>query len=238
MTEQFERVAEVEAAHWWFVTLREHVAAELRVSVPADARVLDAGCGTGRMLGELPEYERTGVDVNPRVLEYARSRHPDVEWIEASVLALPFPDRSFDALISLDVLYAAAVEDDLAAARELCRVLRPGGLAIFHLPAYQWLMSGHDVVAKSARRYTARRTRALLREAGFSSVLTSYRVSALFPVAAARRLLTRGGETTDVGPVPVPLNRALTAINRTESRLIRHGLRAPFGLSVLAVATR
>jgi SAM-dependent methyltransferase len=239
MTEQFELVAEVEPVHWWFITLRERVASEIRARVPANARVLDAGCGTGRMLSELSEYERTGLDVNPRVLELARRQYPDVKWVEGSVSALPFPDMGFEAVISLDVLYSATVEDDLTAAHELRRVLCPGGIAIINLPAYMWLMSAHDVAANSARRYTARRTQALLYRAGFTIVRTSYRVSTLLPIAAARRLaFRRSRDRTDVGHVPSAVNRVLTAVNRTENRLAYRGIRAPFGLSVFAIATR
>jgi SAM-dependent methyltransferase len=239
MTEQFERVAAVEATHWWFLTLRERVAAEIRARVAPNAPVLDAGCGTGLMLAELAEYARTGLDVNPLVLQLARRRCPDLEWIEGSVTALPFPDRDFAAVISLDVLYSANVESDLRAAQEIHRVLRPGGVAVLNLPAYQWLMSSHDVAAGSARRYTARGTHRLLRAAGFSVVCTSYRVGALLPIAIVRRLALPGPpERTDVNRVPDALNRVLRAVNRTEDRLGRHGVRAPFGLSVFATATR
>lgn len=238
MTEQFERVAAVEEDHWWFRTLRERVALELRARVPAGARVLDAGCGTGRMLAELPEYDRVGLDLNPRVLDHARGVDAGAEWVEGSITALPFADASFAAVISLDVLYAAGVDDDVVAAAELQRVLRPGGVAIVNLPAYEWLRSGHDVVAHTARRYTARRAADVLRRAGFTAIETDYRVTALFPVAAARRLLTRGGESTDVSAVPDRVNRALTAVNRAEDRLALRRIRAPFGLSVFVVARR
>ncbi len=239
MTEQFELVAEVEADHWWFVTLRERVTDEIRAHVPASSRVLDAGCGTGRTLSELSEYVRTGLDVNPKVLDLARRRYPEIQWIEGSVSALPFSEGHFEAVLSLDVLYSAAVEDDLAAAREIRRVLRRGGIAIFNLPAYTWLMSPHDVVANSARRYTARRTHKLLSEAGFASVRVSYRVSTLLPIAVARRrVLRRNVRGSDVGHVPSSLNRFLTAVNRIENRLAGHGVRPPFGLSVYAIARR
>jgi ubiquinone/menaquinone biosynthesis C-methylase UbiE len=239
MTAQFERVAEVEADHWWFVTLRERVQAEIRALVGPDGRVLDAGCGTGRMLGELTEYETTGLDVNPHVLEFAQQSYHDMNWVPGSVVALPFDDMSFDAVLSLDVLYAAGVEDDLLAAREMHRVLCPGGVAIVNLPAYEWLISGHDLVANTARRYTVRRTNALLNDAGFATVRTSYRVGTLLPIAIARRLMLKHtGPVSDVGRIPSWLNRAFLAINRGENRLARQGLGLPFGLSVFAIARR
>jgi hypothetical protein len=117
--------------------------------------------------------------------------------------------------------------------------LRPGGLAIVNLPAYHWLMSAHDLVARSARRYTVRRVRSLLRLADFADVRASYRVSLLFPVAAAHRLATRSADArTDVAEVGPALNRALLAVSLAENRLTRRGLRFPFGLSVFAVARR
>ena len=76
----------------------------------------------------------------------------------------------------------------------------------------------------------------LLADTGFRPLSVSYRVTALFPVAAARRLLTRGRAETDVGSVSPPLNTILTGIMRLENRTLTR-VRLPFGLSVFAVAT-
>ena len=237
---QYERVAAVEDQHWWFVTLREWAAGEVRARVPSGSRVLDAGCGTGRMLADLPGYRRTGLDIDPGVLALARVKAgDDIRWIEGSVTELPFSPESFEAVLSLDVLYSQGVSSDLDGARELRRVLVPGGVAIFNLPAYQWLMSAHDAVARTARRYTASQVRRLLVDAGFAEVSAGYRVSTPFPLAAAHRLVKRSAEaSTDVGDVPPAVNHALTAIGRTETRLAKRGIRMPFGLSVFAVARK
>jgi SAM-dependent methyltransferase len=235
---QYLRVAAVQDHHWWFVTLRNRAATELRARVRPGSRVLDAGCGTGRMLADLTDYRRTGIDIDPDALALARRiAGDDVEWVEGSVTELPFSDAAFDAVLSLDVLYSQGVSSDLAGAQELLRVLAPNGVAILNLPAYEWLMSAHDAVARTARRYTATRLRGLLVEAGFTRVSVGYRVSTPFPVAVAHRLLTRGSDPrTDVDEVAPTVNRALTAIGRVETRLARRGVRAPFGLSVFAVA--
>ncbi|MDQ3857415.1 MAG: class I SAM-dependent methyltransferase [Actinomycetota bacterium] len=93
---------------------------------PGD-RVLDACCGTGDLA--LAARERggavTGVDFSEAMLDRARRKSRDVEWVRADILALPFADASFDAVtVGFGI---RNVEDLEAALRELARVLRPGG---------------------------------------------------------------------------------------------------------------
>jgi demethylmenaquinone methyltransferase/2-methoxy-6-polyprenyl-1,4-benzoquinol methylase len=90
-------------------------------------RVLDACCGTGdlalaaRRLGA----RVTGVDFSERMLERARRKAPDVEWVRGDVLALPFASGEFDAAtVGFGVRNVENVEGALA---ELRRVLRAGG---------------------------------------------------------------------------------------------------------------
>jgi ubiquinone/menaquinone biosynthesis C-methylase UbiE len=235
--QQFERVARLEDDHWWFAALRDSVRSALARRIPPSARVLDAGCGTGHVIAALPDaYERVAVDSNPAVLALARDRRPGIEFVEGSVESLPFPDASFDAVISLDVISDARVESPDQALRELRRVLREGGLLLLNLPAYEWLRGSHDEIAQTGRRYTARRVTRMLRDAGFGRVRAGYRVSVLFPVAALRRLRARGTHSTDVVEMPRLLNSILLAVSRADGRLASR-IRLPFGLSVWAMAT-
>ncbi len=59
--------------------------------VEPGARVLDAGCGTGRVGGRLAElgFEVVGVDVDESMLEVARREHPGVPWVDGDLAALP-----------------------------------------------------------------------------------------------------------------------------------------------------
>ena len=105
-------------------------AATARAVVSPGDRVLDACCGTGdlaiaglRLVGSTGAV--IGVDFSERMLERARSKSSQVEWVQGDALALPFADGSFDAAtVGFGV---RNLEDLEAGLRELRRVLRPGG---------------------------------------------------------------------------------------------------------------
>jgi ubiquinone/menaquinone biosynthesis C-methylase UbiE len=95
--------------------------------VGSGTRVLDAATGTGAVAAEAQALgaNAVGVDVSPAMLELARSRHPDLELVEASVYELPFDDGAFDAAVcNFGLLHFGRPEDAVA---ELARVLARGG---------------------------------------------------------------------------------------------------------------
>jgi demethylmenaquinone methyltransferase / 2-methoxy-6-polyprenyl-1,4-benzoquinol methylase len=97
--------------------------------------VLDAACGTGDLAvadHRAGAASVTGLDFSPRMLARARRKAPGLEWVEGDLLALPFPDNSFDAAtVGFGVRNVADLE---LALRELGRVLRPGGrLAVLEI---------------------------------------------------------------------------------------------------------
>jgi demethylmenaquinone methyltransferase/2-methoxy-6-polyprenyl-1,4-benzoquinol methylase len=93
---------------------------------PGDA-VLDACCGTGDLAvaGARGGGRVTGLDFSEPMLERARRKAPELEWIRGDLLELPFADASFDAAT---VGFGVRNVDDLQRAlSELRRVLRAGG---------------------------------------------------------------------------------------------------------------
>jgi ubiquinone/menaquinone biosynthesis C-methylase UbiE len=93
--------------------------------------VLDVACGTGnaaiRAAGRGPRV--TGVDLTPELFEAGRAEAAaagvEVEWVEGDAEALPFPDESFDVVVSVfGCMFAPRHE---VTARELARALPPGG---------------------------------------------------------------------------------------------------------------
>lgn len=100
-------------------------------------RVLDVACGTGVLtravaLRTSPSGSVTGLDLSPRMLAIAARLSPTLIWQEGSAEALPFPDESFDAVVSQFGLMF--VPDPALALREMMRVLKPSG----HLAVAVW----------------------------------------------------------------------------------------------------
>ncbi len=228
-----------EDRHWWYRGRRsvlERVINDL--GLPAHARVLDAGCGSGRNMVELARYGTvTGVEVSATSAALARARGAG-EVIEGSVSQMPFNSASFDLAVCLDVIEHLA--DDVEALREMRRVVAPGGALLVTVPAYQWLWSGHDVVNHHHRRYTRRTLLAAAEQAGWQSVRTTYFNSLLLPVAILLRVLDRlSSKTTesslDLWVPPEPLNWLLERPLALEAAIIGRGGRIPAGLSLLTV---
>lgn len=246
---EYQAMFALEDTHWWYVGLRHQIVTALRrwmVPQPAGAqpvKVLDAGCGTGSLLEHLSQRNHqwlAGVDLEWEGLRLSRSRGlPNL--LQGSVASLPVQSDTFDVVISIDVLCSIGVDEE-AALRELHRILKPGGLAILQVPAFEWLRSEHDVAVSTRHRYRCREVNRLVEGAGFTVRQSQYRNTLLFPVMAPLRLLKRhrvhaAEAQSDVKPLPRLLNRMLTRMLIFEAHLSQR-VRLPFGLSVFCIAQK
>lgn len=103
--------------------------------------VLDAGCGEGYYLTQLqaalPQAEYAGIDISKDAVRFAAVRNKQALWLTGTAAALPFPDASFDAVLSMFALTAEA---------EFARVLRPGGAFLQVLAGPEHLMGLKSII--------------------------------------------------------------------------------------------
>jgi SAM-dependent methyltransferase len=235
---ELQSMVALDDRHWWYRGRRRVVMAEIeRLTLPPRPMLLDAGCGSGRMLDELVQLGIAfGIDSSAWALAAARARgHSDVAL--GTVEQMPYPDGAFDLVTCLDVL--EHTPDHERTLTELRRVTAPGGHLVITVPAYQSLWSAHDEANRHFRRYR----RGTLREAALAAeweiVRDTHFNSVLLPPAALVRLARKigggRGKRSELSFTPAWLDGLLASPFRLEAGLIRRGFRLPAGLSVLGV---
>jgi SAM-dependent methyltransferase len=129
-------------------------------------RVLDLGCGDGRLSAELDAAELTAADVSLTALERARRQLPGARIVELEPDApLPFDDGAFDLVLCAETI--EHVRDVQLLLSEVRRVLRPGGVLALTTPANPPLGRPADPLSPHLRFFTRRSLRRILRELGF-----------------------------------------------------------------------
>jgi len=235
----YDQMAALDQRHWWYRARREVIAALIRrrVKAPADARLLEIGCGTGHNLGMLGQFgtvDALEVDDTARALAEERLGKPIFSAPLPELAGIP--ERQYDLVAAFDVIEHIA--DDEAAIRSIARLLKPRGKLVVTVPAHQWMWSAHDVVNHHQRRYSKGGLKRLIDDSPLRLDAIGYFNSLLFPVAVAERFASklRGKEEADLALPPAPLNQALERIFAAERALVGR-VPLPPGLSLFAVAS-
>lgn len=99
-------------------------------------KILDSGCGSGRLFGVLKEkkVEYYGIDFSEKLIEIAKKNFPDGNFQVGNTLKLPFPDNFFDKVYSISVLHHIPSEEfRFQYLKEAKRVLKQRGLLILRV---------------------------------------------------------------------------------------------------------
>lgn len=126
------------------------------VDASPDRKVIDAGCGTGRLAAHLRNagLNVTGVDLSPTMVRVARRLNPEIEFTAGELTALPADGGSADGVVSWYSIIHLEPDAIDTVAREFARVLRPGGAALVAFQAGSGSRAltrayGHDVVLRT-----------------------------------------------------------------------------------------
>jgi SAM-dependent methyltransferase len=235
----YEQMAELDQRHWWYCARRDVVAALIRrvVRPPANAAILEIGCGTGHNFPMLSQFGHVdALELDDQARSIAEKR------LGRSIMSAPLPElagvpeRHYDLVGAFDVI--EHIDDDRASIASIAERLKPGGKFVMTVPAHQWMWSAHDTVNHHKRRYSKRRLAQLIEGSPLKLDAVGYFNSLLFPVAIAERMASKalGKDGGDLALPPAPLNAALKRTFAAERHLIGR-VPLPPGLSLFAVGS-
>ncbi|HBG26852.1 MAG: hypothetical protein A2Y10_07700 [Planctomycetes bacterium GWF2_41_51] len=239
----YDEIFKMEQKHWWFCAKRKIVLSLIKKYLPLnspekDIKVYDLGCGCGMMLMDLSKcgYNALGFESNNLALEYCRKR--GVKAFNSEITQkIELNDNSADCVTLLDVL--EHVEDEKKVLSEVFRILKPGGLLICTVPAYQWLWTRRDEFHHHKKRYNKNDIIKLFKSFSQCNViLASYINCFLFPIALCERFIRKKFSPSASGDLSLPkfgINAILKNIFSLERFFLKNNISLPFGLSVIAI---
>ncbi len=234
----------LEKKHWWFVSRRDIIFTLLgQLKVEKEQKILDVGCSGGILLESLKHqgYTNTyGIDISEKAIDVCKNRGLD------NVLVSPgevtnFSDNKFDVIIASDIL--EHIEDDNKALSEWYRILKPGGILLVFVPAFNFLWSQHDEVNFHYRRYTKRSLLQKILKYNFNILKSSYWNFSLFFAVIIPRLSQRlfrknnkkfNDQLREVNPL---INTSVINLVKIENVLLKY-INFPVGSSVFVVCEK
>jgi SAM-dependent methyltransferase len=202
--------------------------------------VCELGCGTGGNLTAIADdHDVIGIECSPHALSHAQKSLSGRVRFGSLPDEVDLPAGGFDVVLMTDVL--EHIENDTASAVTALKLIKPGGIVVATVPAYQWLFSPRDAHHHHFRRYGKQRFRELWDDPSARVELLSHYNTALFPAAATARLTSKlfpdRSKPGDLSIPPRMINNLLARLMQCEANLLGR-LPMPFGLSLVAVVRK
>lgn len=239
---EYKNIFNFESKHWWYKGLHELVENYIKNLNNPNLKILDAGCGTGKVITVLNKYgDVTGFDYSEEAIKYCRNRELDNVKVVDLNYWVP-KNECYDIIVCLDVLYHSSISDDIGIIRKFFDSLKTNGLIIMNLPAFNCLKRSHDIVVGGKRRYTKNELINNLTNIGFEPIISTYRLFFLFPIIIIKKIIERFKHTTEVTTdLHFPgrlINRFLFKITQFENILILRGINISVGSSLFIIAQK
>jgi 2-polyprenyl-3-methyl-5-hydroxy-6-metoxy-1,4-benzoquinol methylase len=219
-----EDLERIEESDFW-----SKVKVKLILDLVEGKKVLDVGCGSGRLSKALREkgYSVVAIDSDWKAVNITKKK-----GIRAYVSDINDwkSDDKFDCIILGDVL--EHIEDDKSAMRKVHAMLKPNGCIIVNVPSYQFLFGKHDVALGHKRRYSDNELKNKLKNSGFKiEYLRHWNLLAL-PITILTKISKKDYPHERVSNITV-LSRLLERMLLAESKS-----NYMFGISILCKARK
>ena len=155
---EYNAMAKCEKEMWWYKCLHQITLEKIEKLSTKEAKILDAGCGTGGMLNYLHNQgftNITGFDLSPDAIEHAKKNAAlQVQLLSILECDKFYAKNSFDLIICNDILCLLRGNDDRLAFNKLISLLKPGGFLLMNFAVGKLFSGTHDVACEMVKRYS------------------------------------------------------------------------------------
>jgi len=157
-------------------------------------RILDLGCGTGGLISRLLETGYTdvrGIDISADAVDIAKQYNLPVSQLDVREGVFDLPESHYDVIVIHDVFYFLTEKEMIQVFAQIIRLLRPDGLLLMNLPAFNLFKGTHDEAVGIQQRFNTERVENFINGHAEISVQTNYWPFLLSPVIASVRISQR-----------------------------------------------
>ena len=242
--QEYTTMFEFEDNYWWYISLHKLIKyyIDYYSHQNKDQVILDAGCGTGKMLELLSDYAHTeGFDLSEDAIAYAKKRNLNNIKLQ-DINTWQSEHERYSFIISADVICSIGIKDDLEILKNFYDSLQKNGKVILNLPAFKSLKRRHDKAVYIAKRYNRKTLKNELKEIGFKINVATYRYSFLYFALKFKKIfekeISQDDVESDLKPIPSWLNKLMLLFMNIESFFIKNNIFLPFGSSLFIIAEK